>query len=247
MAIGARKAGSGFFGAPVAHAGPGAAATGARAGAAATVPAACDGGSVTGVVVGFAAVVAVVVVTPAAAAAVTTGDGCDALLFARGPAILFITSTAIAAATSATPAKARISGMGLRACTGAGTNDGVGAWEGVAVGIGPVSLRRSLGNEGAELAALMLTEELAGSTEGDGGRKTGTSPLRLGVRGSGGSDEYDGGALLTFGGGIDVVKRTDDSSMMPAAESAVVARSAQMRARRGANGMSATASSATFW
>lgn len=242
FASGARNAGSGLRGAPGFQAGPGAAATGARAGVA-TVPADCDGGSVTGLDAWVeTVVVVVVVVTPAAAAAVATG--CDGLL-ARGADILFMTSTAIAAATSATPAKARSSGSGLRLWAGAGAAEGVGACEGVAVGTGPVSLRRSLGSEGAERAAAMLTDELAGSSEG--GRKTGTSPLRLGVRGSGGSEEYDGGAWLTFGGGIDVVKRTDDSSMIPAAERAVVARSAQMRARRGANGISATASSATFW
>lgn len=55
------------------------------------------------------------------------------------------------------------------------------------------------------------------------------------------------GLLEPGGGGIVLRKRTDDSSMSPAARSACAARSAQMRARFGANGMNAFAISATFW
>src|SRR4051812_47248521 len=95
------------------------------------------------------------------------------------------------------------------------------------------------------------------------------------MAGSARLDDADGGAMSTLGwfgidgvggipmsklGDVDVMPGSDevgggyvlviwivDSSMIPAAMSACAARSAQRRARRGANGMSAIASSATFW
>src|SRR5579862_89144 len=79
-----------------------------------------------------------------------------------------------------------------------------------------------------------------------------TSSFRGG--GSGGGNGGGGNAAIcgvgapSFGAlGGALVKRAEEFSRRPAVRRVSVARSAQIRARGGANGMSAIATSATFW